>query len=153
MVIGSVSHLPIAAKLLVTILGPVGIYVVTTLIARLHRTLTSPLRALPSPPLIRPFSLATIFFGHGPQLRNYDYAVNTERWVREYGRVIRYRTVLGENKLMTVDLKAIAHVLQKSMDYRKPVEVSYNLRKLVGPGVLVTEGKNETVILLYRYRD
>lgn len=135
------SNLPISLKLLVSVLGPLGIYIFTTLLARLNRTLRSPLRNLPSPPLSNSLSLKTIFFGHLSQLRNYNYATTTDRWVHEYGHVIRYRGILGENKLLTVDLKAIAHVIQKSMDYQKPIELNYNLRKLVGPGVLVTEGE------------
>ena len=139
----SAFHLPISLKLIFSTLGPLGIYIISTLIARLHRTLRSPLRSLCSPPLLHPFSLKTIFFGHLPQLRDYDYAINTERWIRQYGRVIRYCGVLGENRLLTTDLKAIAHIQQKSQDYHKLKEATYNLARLVGPGVLVTEGVSQ----------
>ncbi|KAF9559573.1 cytochrome P450 [Agrocybe pediades] len=63
-----------------------------------------------------------------------------ERWTAAYGDTIKYRELLGLTRLYTTDLKAITHVLMHSNDYQKPEFAVYNLRRLLGEGVLLVEG-------------
>jgi cytochrome P450 len=81
-------------------------------------------------------------------------------WVQKYGQTFRFNglfNVRGDirlyrngliptgftqsNRLFTIDHRAINHILTHSFEYQKPAQGRYNLSRIVGEGVLITEGE------------
>lgn len=52
---------------------------------------------------------------------------------------MKYKAFFGEDRLFTMDMRAINHILTHSVDYQKPPQARYNLARLLGDGILVTE--------------
>ncbi|KAI0077562.1 cytochrome P450 [Panus rudis PR-1116 ss-1] len=114
--------------------------VVFTLIARkvvpfLISPYVSPVRSLPGPP--NPSWL----YGQMKQIIAAENSVLQEEWVEKYGHSITYTGLFNINRLFTVDARALNHILTHSFDFRKPQEVRNFLTRLLGAGVLVTEGE------------
>lgn len=59
-----------------------------------------------------------------------------EKWVEEYGSTITYKWFF-ENRLYTLDAKALNHVLMNSYDYQKPEIIRWNLKNILGSGWLI----------------
>ncbi|RDX45658.1 cytochrome P450 [Lentinus brumalis] len=93
----------------------------------------SPLRRLRGPPN------GELLFGNIKQLGSESAELNQE-WIAQYGRSFRFYGPFRAPRLFTTDLRAINHVLTHSMDYYKPPESRKGLARLLGEGVLVTEG-------------
>lgn len=62
-----------------------------------------------------------------------------EEWISKYGNTFRYKFLAGGQRLASVDLNFIGHVLQKSDDFIKPVRTQELLERLLGKGVLIAE--------------
>ncbi|RPD78584.1 cytochrome P450 [Lentinus tigrinus ALCF2SS1-7] len=69
-----------------------------------------------------------------------DHTELTQEWIAQYGRSFRVWGPLMEPRLFTTDLRVINHVISHSMDYYKAEEARATLARLLGDGVLVTEG-------------
>ncbi|CAH7689761.1 cytochrome P450 monooxygenase, partial [Phakopsora pachyrhizi] len=64
-----------------------------------------------------------------------------EAWFNKYGPVIRYHSICGSIGLSTVDPVALKHILvKKAYDYPKPEHLRNEMIKLVGLGLLLSEG-------------
>ncbi|KAI0077563.1 cytochrome P450 [Panus rudis PR-1116 ss-1] len=102
----------------------------------LIRPFFSPLRSLRGPPS------SNLIFGQlltsdaGPATRASD-----EGWTEKYGPTFMFTGLLNSNRLFTVDTRAINHVLTHSTEFQKPPTTRYTLTRLLGDGVLVTEGE------------
>ncbi|KAF7792238.1 hypothetical protein EIP86_003274 [Pleurotus ostreatoroseus] len=117
------------------------LYALWTLAVILVRIYTSPLRRLPGPPR------DSLFFGNFKAILKADNSVLQEKWVAEYGDVIAYPGVFGVWRLVTLDTKALNHILTHSSIYQKPEQSRYHLARTVGPGVLVAEAEQHRLQL------
>ncbi|EIW53608.1 cytochrome P450 [Trametes versicolor FP-101664 SS1] len=100
----------------------------------LSRAYTSPLRNLPGPPS------PSWIYGNIKAIQDEDNSVPQERWAAEYGPVISYKGFFGLSRLWTTDTRALNHILTHSTDYQKSEAARRNVAKILGKGVLFTEG-------------
>ncbi|KAK0455182.1 cytochrome P450 [Desarmillaria tabescens] len=63
-----------------------------------------------------------------------------ERWFQQYGPTLSYRGIFATRNLLTIDTKAIAHVLFNAYDYPKPSMTRKLLGEVAGEGILTVEG-------------
>ncbi|KAI0033894.1 cytochrome P450 [Vararia minispora EC-137] len=98
------------------------------------RTLTSPLATLPGP---KRDSWVRGNFINVPEA---DSLRLQEDWLRKYGRAIRYFSVFGQQKMLTVDPKAVSHILKDGYVYAKTDQIRHDLGALLGKGLLFVEG-------------
>ncbi|KAI0357855.1 cytochrome P450 [Trametes cingulata] len=96
---------------------------------------TSPLLRLRGPPS------RSWFLGNLKQVHQSEDQVIYDQWVEQYGPVFTYRGFLNSPYLFTTDTRAINHVLTHSAEYQKPAQAQRALARLLGQGVLVTEGE------------
>jgi len=111
------------------------IFVIVKAIRPLWRSYRSPLRLLPGPPN------PSFFFGQMREIFKADNSVLHEAWVEKYGPNVTYKGLLGMRRLFTVDTRALNHILTHSTDYQKPDLARENLGRLLGNGILITEGE------------
>ncbi|CAL1696958.1 unnamed protein product [Somion occarium] len=65
-----------------------------------------------------------------------------ERWIERYGNNITFTGLFNSNRLYTVDIRAINHLLMNSTTIYQRSETSRkNVIRLLGPGLLITEGE------------
>ncbi|TXT09601.1 uncharacterized protein COLE_03535 [Cutaneotrichosporon oleaginosum] len=62
-----------------------------------------------------------------------------EQWFNTYGNVIRYKFLMGAQRLTSVDMGFIGYVLQHNDEFIKPVRAQEMLERLLGNGVLIAE--------------
>ncbi|KAM5543149.1 hypothetical protein V8D89_003023 [Ganoderma adspersum] len=79
----------------------------------------------------------------------YAYATQEEactlefQWMKEYGTTWRTRGALWNDVLMTLDPKAIQHIMQKSSyNYTKKIALTHSAWLLAGPGIVTVVGKD-----------
>ncbi|KAJ3566102.1 hypothetical protein NP233_g7217 [Leucocoprinus birnbaumii] len=113
-------------------LGTFSLYKLSRLIWREY--VSNPLKGIPGPPS------PSWFYGNMRQIREGEIASLHEGWVKEYGTTIKFKVFFGVSRLFTMDLKALNHVMMNSQIYYKPDQAKSFLSRLVGDGVLVTEG-------------
>ncbi|PIL34048.1 cytochrome P450 [Ganoderma sinense ZZ0214-1] len=96
------------------------------------------IKHIPGPPS------PSLLLGH-----DYAYACQEEacslelQWMREYGTTWRTCGALGNDVLMTVDPKAIQHIMQKSSyNYTKKIGLTHSAWLLLGPGIVTVVGKD-----------
>ncbi|KAI5118123.1 hypothetical protein M0805_008032 [Coniferiporia weirii] len=106
-----------------------AVYALLRLVRHLLRPLFSPLRYLPGP------ENDSYISGNLEKLRE-----GSVGWVEKYGKVMKCKGFFGEDRLFTLDMKAINHIMTHSFDYQRPPQARVSLSRIVGPGVLVTEG-------------
>ncbi|KAE9404971.1 cytochrome P450 [Gymnopus androsaceus JB14] len=94
----------------------------------------SPIRNLPGP------QSSSWIWGNIKEIRDNEDAVLYQKWIKEYGRTFRYKSYFGGNRLLTLDNKALNHILMHNYIYQRSEPARYNLSLIVGTGVLVTEG-------------
>ncbi|KAJ6535265.1 cytochrome P450 [Mycena vulgaris] len=114
-------------------IGVLATYVLYRVIKMAYMKLTSPLRNLPGPK-----SAYWVSGSLTEILNNLDLRLE-ETWIKRYGPTMRVSGFFGESSLYTIDTKAIQHILTNS-NYQKPEIGRYALARIVGPGILVTEG-------------
>jgi hypothetical protein len=103
----------------------------------------SPLRHIPGPPNIsksNPYGLP--FLGNTIDLVKEGSDVVHARWIDEYGGIVRYRELFGQESILLSDSKAIHQVLSKnSYDYIRPLKLARFLEPITGKeNVFLAEG-------------
>jgi len=63
-----------------------------------------------------------------------------EEWFAKYGPTIRYRVLLGDQRICSVDPGFLQYILQHSDDFIKPEHANRALQNLLGDGLLTAEG-------------
>ncbi|KAJ6529281.1 cytochrome P450 [Mycena capillaripes] len=117
-------------KLLVSVAGTLLAYALYQIFKVVYQELNSPLRHLPGPK------------GHPIYgLRQASSTALRENWVQMYGRTLRYTSFFGLSRLYTTDTKALNHFLTNHNIYQRPPPSRYLLSRIVGQGILVTEGE------------
>ncbi|KAI0039426.1 cytochrome P450 monooxygenase [Auriscalpium vulgare] len=102
---------------------------------RIIQPYLSPLRDLKGPPS------PSWFFGHMKQMQEHGIVKCHEQWVEEYGPCSSTRASLTcGDRLLTMDPRAVGHVLSHVQDYQKPEQLRYNLGQWMGHGLLFVEG-------------
>ncbi|KFA73136.1 hypothetical protein S40288_07502 [Stachybotrys chartarum IBT 40288] len=99
--------------------------------------LTSPLRHLPEP------SNSHWMMGQAKAIMAENTGVPQRRWVREIPNegLIRYRFLFNAERLLATSPKALAEILvTKSYSFVKPPETRRFLMRVIGNGLLVSEG-------------
>ncbi|TFK25769.1 hypothetical protein FA15DRAFT_328917 [Coprinopsis marcescibilis] len=109
-------------------------YAAATLLFRILGYWTCHVRCLPGPPS------SSFVYGNMKEIWQADNSVLHEKWVKEYGPTLRYKSFFGIDRFFTTDLKALNHMLANSHIYQKPPSVRYNLGRFLGNGVLLVEG-------------
>ncbi|KAG8804095.1 hypothetical protein FRC17_006042, partial [Serendipita sp. 399] len=106
------------------------------LITILIRPYFSPLRELRGPPG------GSWITGHINDLNRSekDRAECHLNWVKEYGHVYVYKSLLNGDRLTTTDPKALNHILANYMNYYKPVQLRLTVGQLIGEGLIFAEG-------------
>ncbi|KAI4293823.1 cytochrome P450 [Schizophyllum commune Loenen D] len=64
-----------------------------------------------------------------------------DRWFRQYGHVLRIYGTTGTTRILTTDPRALHHIVTHDDVYHKPEEARFGLARVLGDGVLVTEGE------------
>ncbi|KAJ6533383.1 cytochrome P450 [Mycena vulgaris] len=121
------------SNLVASSIGVLATYVLCRVIKIAYTELTSPLRNLPGPKFAHWVSGSITEF-----MNNLDSGLE-ETWLKRYGPTMRVNGFFGKSNLYTIDTKAIQHILTNS-NYQKPEIGRYALARIVGPGILVTEG-------------
>ncbi|KDQ25794.1 hypothetical protein PLEOSDRAFT_1046114 [Pleurotus ostreatus PC15] len=98
-----------------------------------YKELTSPIRALPGP------KSGSWFFGSIREA--FDGPPSASEWVNVYGTTFQFKGPFNFARLWTIDPKAQSHVLMRNDIYERPMPAREALSRIVGPGVLVTEGE------------
>ncbi|KAI0768260.1 cytochrome P450 [Trametes elegans] len=120
----------ILALVLVTTL-----YVLQRLWPVIWRACSTSLKNIPGPPN------PSWIFGSMRIIWDEDNSVPQERWAAQYGPNITYKGFFGIARLWTLDTRALNHILTHSNEYQKPSAARKNLAKILGEGVLITEGE------------
>ncbi|KAA1474006.1 cytochrome P450 [Dentipellis sp. KUC8613] len=110
------------------------LYAAASILRVVYAKWKSPLHDLRGPPSI---SWVT---GSVKGVMEVDAPETFASWTREYGPTLRFKSFGNMNKLLTVDLKAINHVLTHSMEFYKSDQVRFVLHELLGDGLLAVEG-------------
>ncbi|TFY70485.1 hypothetical protein EVG20_g2510 [Dentipellis fragilis] len=126
------SH-AIAGSIAVVLLS-LTVYSLSGVFRSFRRASQSPLRDLKGPKSVSwvTGSVKGVFESDAPE----EYL----NWIKEYGPTFKYHSYFNMDKLLTVDLKAIDHILTHSMGFYKTDEVQFALYELVGEGLLAVEG-------------
>ncbi|KAI8969893.1 cytochrome P450 [Trametes punicea] len=125
--------MPIAdSRLLVlgAVLGAVLRTVWSLYLSLLHNRL----RDLPGPPS------PSLFFGYARRFWTTDPTEVHEECIRNFGRTLSYR-VLSYRCLLTIDTKALGHILVRDDVYQKPPAVRTYIATLLGNGTILSEGE------------
>ncbi|KIM28249.1 hypothetical protein M408DRAFT_329595 [Serendipita vermifera MAFF 305830] len=106
------------------------------LVSILVKPYFSNLRDLPGPPG------GSWVTGHISELNRSetDRAECHLNWLKEYGHVFVYKSLLNSDRLTTVDTKALNHILASPMVYYKPSHLRLTLGQLIGEGLIFAEG-------------
>ncbi|KZT18878.1 cytochrome P450 [Neolentinus lepideus HHB14362 ss-1] len=98
------------------------------------RRYLSPTRDLPGPP--NPSWL----WGNMRDILKAENSVLHEGWLNKYGPVIRYTGMFNDNRIATMDMRALHHVLNSPV-YEKPTQARNGLARILGEGLLFVEGE------------
>ncbi|EKM59786.1 uncharacterized protein PHACADRAFT_115009 [Phanerochaete carnosa HHB-10118-sp] len=113
--------------------GTLAALALCNLVLLVWRISTSPLQHLPGPPN------ESFVWGNAKTTEREGHSVPQDRWVQQYGHTIAYRSAFGVCKLWTMDTRALNHIMTHSSIYQRAPPSRYQLSRVVGPGVLVTE--------------
>ncbi|PVG01525.1 cytochrome P450 [Serendipita vermifera] len=111
-----------------------GCWVFWQLVKRALQVVRSPLRTLPGPPP------ASIVFGNLLQLIKGESRDLFWEWQQTYGHTYGITTLLGTRRGITMDNKAVAHLLSNGAIYHKPDSARFQLSYLLGEGLVTAEG-------------
>ncbi|PFH52487.1 hypothetical protein AMATHDRAFT_74271 [Amanita thiersii Skay4041] len=100
-----------------------------------YREYASPISDLPGP------SSPSWIWGNLKEIWESDNSAMHDKWISSFGPTIKYKGLFGMTRLYTTDTKALNHVLMSTHIYQKPEAARYNLTRLLGAGLLVTEGE------------
>ncbi|KAF8131021.1 cytochrome P450 [Boletus edulis] len=99
----------------------------------LYRQLTSPMRHLRGP------KGTSWIYGNMLDIYKAD-ATIYEEWVTQYGITMVFKGFFNLDRVLTMDIRAINHVLTHTDDYHKPPDIRYTLSQILGNGILIVEG-------------
>ncbi|KZV75254.1 cytochrome P450 [Peniophora sp. CONT] len=127
----------------VLVLGSVGIaglsvtaYVASIFAGNYIQTWTSPMRILPGP------KRESLMEGSFVSAHESDSHRLLESWIGTYGRTIRYFSIFGSQRMVTIDTKAINHILKDGYVYEKSDQIRHDLGAVLGTGLLFVTGKD-----------
>ncbi|KAL1716783.1 cytochrome P450 [Schizophyllum commune] len=114
--------------------------VTIVLAVALYRLFWSSADNIPGPP--RP-SLRHWLLGHITELLSEERSSTDalDRWFRQYGHVFRIYGTAGTTRILTTDPRALHHIVTRDDVYHKPEDARFSLARVLGDGVLVTEGE------------
>ncbi|KAJ6546036.1 cytochrome P450 [Mycena vulgaris] len=121
-------------KLIASLFGTLTAYALYQILKAVYDELTSPLRDFPGP------KSTHWFYGNLKEILDDEDSGLEERWVAQYGRVLKFHRFFGQSQMHTTDTKAIHHFLSNNHIYQKSEAMRFSLGRIVGPGILVVEG-------------
>ncbi|KAJ7486927.1 cytochrome P450 [Mycena latifolia] len=123
-------------KLLSSVAGTLGAYVLYRILKLAYQEIYSPIRHLPGP------KSSHFLYGNLKEIWDEENSVPQERWVKQFGPTLKYNGFWGAsmNRLYTTDTKALNHFLTNSNIYQKPEASRSNIAQIFGHGLLVAEG-------------
>ncbi|KAF8162780.1 cytochrome P450 [Crassisporium funariophilum] len=114
--------------------GTLLLYGIYKVFGFIYKEVNSSLRDLPGP------TSKSFLYGHFKELWDSENAALQHKWLEDYGDTLQYKGFLGMTRLQTIDAKAINHIFMNHYDYQKPEAAIYNIKRLLGKGVLLVEG-------------
>ncbi|BFZ63857.1 hypothetical protein YB2330_004994 [Saitoella coloradoensis] len=94
----------------------------------------SPLRSMPGPD-------SNLLFGFGPFAEAWLCDGNRQlEWHRKYGSFVKFRTIMGLERVSVTDPKAIATILNNPDTFPKPSYFQETLIRIIGNSVIALEG-------------
>ncbi|KAK7438408.1 hypothetical protein VKT23_018021 [Stygiomarasmius scandens] len=115
-------------------------YAVCLFIGSLYRQLFPHIRHIPGP------KNPNFLYGNFIEIAEDRTATIHEKWAETYGPTFRLHGPMKSSLLVTEDPKAMQHILKHSEDiYYKPEAVTFNVSRLLGNGVLATEGEKHRI--------
>ncbi|KAI0785640.1 cytochrome P450 [Abortiporus biennis] len=123
------------ASTTVWVLGTIVVYLCYKLVPIIFEIFNSGLRNIPGPPT------RNLLFGHIAEMRKGRLGEFSEKCLNEYGHVVRVKGFAYYDRLVTIDPKALNHILVHSADYPKPDMTRRIVANLFGEGLLVAEGE------------
>ncbi|KAF8489400.1 cytochrome P450 [Gautieria morchelliformis] len=82
------------------------------------------------------------FWGHLQLLHDAENTNLYMKWMEQLGPIFTYRGFIGGHRLVTMDTRAISHILSQPHEYPKPSFVRDTLSSMAGEqGLLVVEGE------------
>ncbi|KAI5478309.1 cytochrome P450, family 46, subfamily A (cholesterol 24(S)-hydroxylase) [Pseudohyphozyma bogoriensis] len=129
----ALSPIPLHYLPLIAVVGTVGYVLYSCIVApRL-----SPLYALPGP------QSDSVLYGNLPTMLEEEPGKYLTRMSRVHGGAMYYKGILGESRLVFTDPTALNYVLvQHPYDFPKPPAVRGNLGRILGKGILFSEGED-----------
>ncbi|KAJ7810337.1 cytochrome P450 [Mycena leptocephala] len=121
-------------KLLASIFGTAGAYVLYGIVWAVYHEFTSPFRLLPGP------KSAHWFYGNAKELLDDVLPWAARTLGARIWTDVEFHRFFGQTGMYTTDLKAIHHFLSNSQIYQKSEDTRFSLGRVVGPGILVVEG-------------
>ncbi|KAG8900784.1 hypothetical protein FRB99_005758 [Tulasnella sp. 403] len=64
-----------------------------------------------------------------------------EGWIEKYGPTIQHRGFFQNHRLLTIDPRAIAYIVNHSYDFPKPTRFREDFARVIGHGVFAAEGE------------
>ncbi|KAI0037005.1 cytochrome P450 [Vararia minispora EC-137] len=108
---------------------------VAKLIRNAIRPYFSPLRIVPGP------KSTHWLWGNMREILKADPSEMHDRWEQEYGPVLKYKILMGVNRLSVTDVRALGYIFAHNMDFEKPGQIRQSLADILGEGLLVVEGE------------
>ncbi|KAF5318137.1 hypothetical protein D9619_012227 [Psilocybe cf. subviscida] len=94
---------------------------------------TSAVRHIPGP------ASQSWLYGNYKEVWTSESSILYAQWAKEYGPTFQYTGLFGASRLYTMDHKALNHVLASTHIYQKPESGIYNIKRILGAGVLLVE--------------
>ncbi|KAF8451154.1 cytochrome P450 [Boletus edulis BED1] len=123
----------LVGKLVFSAFVSVNAFGVWKLFRFLYRQLTSPIRHLRGP------KGTSWIYGNMLDIHKAD-ATLYEEWVTQCGNTMKFKGFFNLDGVLTMDIRAINHVITHTSDYQKPPSVQYTLSQMLGKGILIVEG-------------
>ncbi|SAM02584.1 hypothetical protein [Absidia glauca] len=82
------------------------------------------------------------FAGNMPEIIREESGVPHKKWTKQYGGIVSYKGPWYENRVLVTDAEMVKHILTtNSYDYIKPPRTFEFLKKVLGDGLLISEGE------------
>ncbi|KAG8908284.1 hypothetical protein FRB99_007817 [Tulasnella sp. 403] len=97
----------------------------------------SPLKDLRGPETVDSW-----LWGHMAKIQANPGGVVFEEWIEKYGLTIQFRAFLQTRRLLTIDPRAVAYIVNHSVEFPRPYHFREGLARIVGRGLFSVEGED-----------
>ncbi|KAG8907857.1 hypothetical protein FRB99_002030 [Tulasnella sp. 403] len=115
--------------------GVIALIPVLKLTKSFIRWYLSPLKDLRGPETANSW-----LWGHMAKIQASPGGIIFDEWTAKYGTTIQFRALLQTRRLLTIDPRAIAYIVNHTGDYPRPYDFRQGLARIVGHGLLSVGG-------------